>query len=293
MSKQLVRMALFISWMAIIVGGSTMNASALEINLETKDIRPEEGLTTLGLYSEEHHLGPVPSNEDSAKAQKPSEEVPGGLSGGDTGQAGVDKQIRHVLEGCVTVGSPIIWGLSPDKYKLAGGNEYYVVYLPFTLHHIEGDKKYHDCLFMVDLHKSKCIAVDLFPSIVEKELLIEKKITVTPQLEFGFKSLAKVNITGESEWANKSVLLVPIIKSHGEGEDTFYWVYEAFNQQTVSSGTKQSAILLSVPKDTQEIKGTIRYSVTIMEKVFGIWEKRTARSGKYELSWDLRSCRRD
>lgn len=222
-----------------------------------QDIKEEQVLTTLDLYSEEKQLG--------------------------TGEGG----LQRITESQVTIGQPEI-EFVPQTQRTDGDIwDYYGLYQPFTLHRLEGERYCQLLVFQITMNDVLVKAIDLFPKNVTMKLDIEDRIAVTPQLKFSFKVI-EAGGEVEREIKKQYTTLIPIITVYGEGEREFYWEYKAGEEQPVFTGVKQAAVVLRVPRGTTEVTGTILYKAVIIEKILGgILKVKNAKTGRYPITWWL------
>src|SRR5205807_1755462 len=74
----------------------------------------------------------------------------------------------------------------------------------------------------------------------------------------------------------------------GEGESTFYWVYEKSQEQKgVIPETKHVLVVLQVPRRSTLVAATISYEMVVAREVLGLWRYRDAATDLCPIQWDL------
>ncbi len=223
--------------------------------------------TTLDLYSEEVPMGP-------------------------------DLPPKKLAEAEVSIGKNYIYSLSKAEVSRSSEPtihqdsnpewEYYLVYIPFTLHPPPGNKYYQDLSFLIELSNKDATAFDLLPISVTVEEDVKTTYLLSSNFKFqGMKDKAaaegKADLGYEVQFKN----IKPIITAFGQGENKFYWVYESQKGHKVFPGTRHVFIVLEVPHDIEEISGIIYYEGTMQYKWLKEWRSKETKSDYYPIEFDL------
>lgn len=169
--------------------------------------------------------------------------------------------------------------LTPDRTQW----DLYLVIIPFTLHKALGESYYEEMTFFVEMASRDVTAFDLFPKnitddVEAKTYILSPRLTIAPT-ETGIDQVGKqIRFTS----------LRPRITAFGEGEHSFYWVYEAAHKQKgVAPETKHALIVLQVPRGTSSITATISYETVIVKQLLGVWRRRDGATEAHQIQWDL------
>jgi nucleoside phosphorylase len=169
--------------------------------------------------------------------------------------------------------------LTPDRMQW----DLYLINIPFTLHKALGESYYEEMAFFVEMANQNVTAFDLFPKhittdVEAKTYILSPHLTIAPA-ETGIAQIGKhIRFTS----------LHPTITAFGEGEHSFYWVYEeAQEQKGVIPETKQALMVLQVPRGTSSITATISYETVIVRQVLGMWRHRDGTTETRQIQWDL------
>jgi len=172
--------------------------------------------------------------------------------------------------------------LTPDRTQW----DFYLIIIPFTLHKALGESYYEEMTFFVEMADRDVTAFDLFPKHITTEIdakahTLSPHLTIT-QAETSTGQIGKQILFGS---------LRPTITAFGEGERSFYWVYEeAREQKGVAPETKYALIVLQVPRGTSSISATISYETVIVRQVLGVWRHRDGATEAHQIHWDLTSA---
>jgi len=169
--------------------------------------------------------------------------------------------------------------LTPDRTQW----DLYLIIIPFTLHKALGESYYEEMTFFVEMANRDVTAFDLFPKnittdVEAKTYTLSPHLTIT-QTETGIGQVGKqIRFTS----------LHPTITAFGEGERSFYWVYEeAQEQKGVVPETKYALIVLQLPHGTSSITATISYETVIVRQLLGVWRHRDGATEARQIQWDL------
>src|SRR6266704_2014163 len=169
--------------------------------------------------------------------------------------------------------------LTPDRTQW----DFYLITIPFTLHKALGESYYEEMTFFVEMANREETAFDLFPKHITTEI-DAKTYTLSPHLTI----IQAETGTGQIGKHLRFTSLRPTITAFGEGERSFYWVYEeAQEQKGVAPETKHALIVLQVPRGTSSISATISYETVIVRQVLGVWRHRDGTTEARQIHWDL------
>jgi hypothetical protein len=169
---------------------------------------------------------------------------------------------------------------TPDRTRW----DLYLIIIPFTLHKPPSDRYYEEVTFFVEMEDRRITACELFPKNITTSVEETRGYTLSPQLTIGQVQASISQVSRQIRFTS----LHPTISAFGEGESTFYWVYEKSQEQKgVIPETKHALAVLQVPRQTKLIAATISYEMVVAREVLGIWRYRDARTDVCPVQWDL------
>ena len=179
---------------------------------------------------------------------------------------------RHLIEGRVTVGrvqSGILAQASsadplvPDPARW----DLWAVWIPFTLHPLEGDRLLARLRLAVSLADTDSTAYDLFPSNVTGAVQTTVSFSLSPSLKIA--SGPEMSIGGFSR-SRTTVTLVPEIDAFGVGERDFSWVHSPpADTDGVPVGTKHAIAVVQAPRVRDDLEMTITWSAELRHSFLG------------------------
>ncbi len=123
--------------------------------------------------------------------------------------------------------------------------------------------------FFVEIANRDVTAFNLFPQNITTGIEA-KTYTLSPHLTFAPTGTGIDQVGKQIHFTS----LRPTINAFGEGERSFYWVYEAAQEEGVAPETKHVLIVLQVPRGTSSIIATISYETVIVRQLLGVWRYR-------------------
>lgn len=240
----------------VFVIGSTVMAQTPDLVLQSS-LEPDSGLTSLDLYSEEATLGGT--------------------------------RLQRIVEGKITIGQPRVRFLSSSQPVLGKIEwDYYSVYIPYTLHRLDGDRHYEVVVFQVTLKGPRSIAYDIFPSdSIKAETKVRKNLSYSADMKFNIKAF-EVGAGTTTQDTNEYVLFTPLFTSFGKGESQFYWEHKGFKGQAVATGIKHAAIVLRVPHGVRQIKADLDYRADVFDPLFSFIPLRKTKTDHFPLTLGLK-----
>jgi len=187
---------------------------------------------------------------------------------------------------CLIFSLPPSTGSSPSQVFMPDRSQWdlYLIIIPFTLHKPASDRYYEEMTFFVEMANLKATAFDLFPRNITTSVEETRTYTLSPQFTIGPIGASIGQIGRQIRFTS----LHPTITAFGEGESTFYWVYEKSQEQNgVIPETKHSLVVLQVPSRTTSIAATISCETVIAREVLGVWRYRDAATDVCPVQWDL------
>jgi len=249
-----------------ILGGTKMSM-AKPLVLGDEALNPSEIQTTLDLYSEEGLMGP-------------------------------DLPPKKLVEAEVSIGKHYIHSLPKAEINKSSEPairqdtnqewDYYLIYIPFTLHSPPGNKYYQTLKFFIKLANKDATAFDLLPM----NITVEEDVKTTYLLSSTFRfqgTTGKVGIDGKADAGYEVQFknIKPIITAFGQGENKFYWTYESQEGHKVLPGTRHVFVVLEVPHGTENINGIGYYAGTLQYKWLTEWRPKEIKSDYYPVEFDL------
>jgi nucleoside phosphorylase len=187
---------------------------------------------------------------------------------------------RCLIYSLPPTGSPAPQVIAPDRTQW----DLYLIIIPFTLHKPAEDRYYEEMTFFVTMADHRITAFDLFPKHITTTIEEAGAYTLSPQLTIG-------PVDASIKQGDRQIRfpsLHPIITAFGEGESTFYWVYEKSQAyKRVIPETKHALVVLQVPRHTMLVDLTISYEMVVARQMLGLWRFRDATTDEYEIQWDL------
>lgn len=228
---------------------------------------PPEIQTTLDLYSEENLMGPDLPPKKLAEAE-----------------VSIGKHYIHSLP-MVEINKSSEPAIRQDT-GLAW--DYYLIYIPFTLHSPPGNKYYQDLTFFIELANKDATAFDLLPMNITVEEDVKTTYLLSSTLRFQ-GTTGKVGIDGKADAGYEVQFknIKPIITAFGQGENKFYWTYESQKGHKVHPGTRHVFVVLEVPHGTDDIAGMVYYRGTLYYKWLTEWRYKETKSDYYPVEFDL------
>ena len=179
---------------------------------------------------------------------------------------------RRLIEGRVTIGrvqsgilapvssaSPLV----PDPARW----DLWAVWIPFTLHPLEGDRLLSRLQLAVSLGDTDSTAYDLFPSDVTGTVQTTVSFSLSPSLKIA--SGPEVSV-GEFSRSRTTVTLVPEIDAFGVGERDFFWVHSPpAGTDGVPAGTKHAIAVVQAPRARDELEMTITWLAELRRSFLG------------------------
>ncbi|OEU65614.1 MAG: hypothetical protein BA863_16480 [Desulfovibrio sp. S3730MH75] len=252
-----------------IIGGSKMSM-AKTLVLGDKPLAESEIQTTLDLYSEEKPMRP-------------------------------NLPPRKLAEAAVSVGKWYIYSLSaaemskPSEPTIRQDSpecDFYLVYIPFTLHPSPENKYYQDVKFFIGLANKNATAFDLLPMKVNVEEDVKETYVLSSNFKFqGVEGKAKAEGKAELGYEVQFKNIKPIISAFGQGENKFYWIYQSQKGHKVFPGTRHVFVVLEVPHGIEHISGIIYYEGNMRYKWFKEWRSKETKSDYYPIEWDLSAAK--
>lgn len=200
---------------------------------------------------------------------------------------------KRILEGKITLNprscpvfsvSPPMGTAAPMITALRAMWDFYLVVIPFTLHPAPGNNHYDRVSFLVKLTNPEATAFDLFPKNMTTPM--EEIKTYTLSSEIKIQETGGNHVQGGRQFRFSA--LPSKITAFGEGQSTFYWVYEGLEEQKeVVPGTKHALVVLRVPRGTRFVDGTIDFEVAIAKKLLGAWRTTTAVVRSFPIHFEL------
>jgi hypothetical protein len=160
----------------------------------------------------------------------------------------------------------------------------YFISIPFTLHKVPGEGFYKEITFLIEMADQQATAFDLFPRHIETET--EATLyTISPDFTIieadAYQNRRQFRFTS----------LRPTITAFGEGDSTFYWVYEARpEQQGVEPETKHVVLVLRVPSGAPSVAATISAEAIIARPSSGEVKFHNRKTEPFQIQWELRKA---
>lgn len=180
----------------------------------------------------------------------------------------------RVVDGRVSLGTPFVYKLkSPNDIVEQRGKKsyFYLVEFRFTLYPPENKRRYQEMTLKVKLANPKAVAFQLLPALVETEQDVEQDIDIGFSIALPESQKTSVGANVKKQVTFKRQL--PIIKSFGNGESNFYWVYsKPHGAETVESGSRIVAAVIQVPDEARSLSATIQWEVKLNRSFLGDWK---------------------
>jgi hypothetical protein len=198
--------------------------------------------------------------------------------------------VSEIPQSQVSIGKPYLYSIKRNKQNSVGNllpdmtrSALYLVRLRFSLRELPEGKHYQKVISYVDLGAKDYVAFDLIPKNVYSKEELTRTISFTP--EFKFKGIS--GKIGEISEKSTVETVQPIISAFGEGESQFYWTYTCRADEQVFPGTKDSYVLIEVPKATKFVDAKMAFEVIISQDYFGNWRTKETKTDTYSERWNL------
>lgn len=257
----------FLMGIFLCILGENQMSMAKTLVLGDDPLDPSEIETTLDLYSEEKLMGPNLPPKKLAEAE-----------------VSIGKHYIHSLPKVEINKSsePAIRQDTNPKW------DYYLIYIPFTLHSPPGNKFYQDLTFSIELANKDATAFDLLPMNITVEEDVKRTYLLSSTLRFqGITGNISLDGKADAGYEVQFKNITPIITAFGQGENKFYWTYESQDGHKVHPGTHHVFIVLEVPHGTDDITGMVYYRGTLYYKWLTEWRYKETKSDYYPVEFDL------
>lgn len=246
-------------------GYAVSNAKTLVLGDEA--LNESEIQTTLDLYSEEVTMGPESAPKKLAEAE-----------------VSIGKHYIHSLSKAEISSS----AKSAVQQKSSSAWDYYLIYIPFTLHPAPGKKHYEDLTFYIELANKQATAFDLLPTNVTVEEDVKTTYLLSSTFKFqGATGKAGIESRADAGYEVQFKNIKPIITAFGQGENKFYWTYESQKGHKVLPGTRHVFVVLEVPHDTEDVSGMIYYQSSMRYTWLMEWRTKEIKSDHFPIEFKL------
>ncbi len=187
---------------------------------------------------------------------------------------------RETPESRVTIAKPLLFA-PPRGATVSQTYAYYLAKLPFTVHEPSDGRDYRRLELRVSL-SDPATGFKLLPDAVLKEEDVKRVYDLSLAL-----GRAGVNLGGDLSYVVAFKRAVPVIRSYGEGEASFYWVYERHQSApSFLEGSQHTLVIIRVPRETTTISGKIDVAAVIKSRF--PWEPNIAISSEpVPVEWQL------
>jgi hypothetical protein len=182
----------------------------------------------------------------------------------------------------VTVAEPRLFALSGQKAAAArtGSTAYYLVRFPFTVHEPTEGRRVYRLELHVGMEVPDVVGFQLIPDQIVTEQDVERVVNLSAALK-----RAGIDFGGGLSYGITYKRYLPSVLSYGEGEPSFYWVFERQNTGLPLLGSLSTWVVLRVDGDTKDVKGKLRLTA-LMDRRFPFMGTVTVVS-QDRIAWDL------